>query len=227
MKLFTTGKIPLYCEAIGHRIERRKSGDTKVVDLTLTMDPFTSQHASALDREYTFVKRLLFKQSDATPTRDLRSATFAPPNERQLLTIFSAPDSSKAWIALDQVKVTGLRVRGAKDGDRWILVIKLSFGPVGKTELEAANEWYCSQRFVSFEQADPSLFEDGEATDGEDDDDDDQDDSQPALPAHEFDTDAAGHPVEAAAASGDETEKEPVRQRLTSHAGGKSRARTH
>jgi hypothetical protein len=35
MKLFTVPKVPMYCEGITHRIEKRKSGETKIVELAL------------------------------------------------------------------------------------------------------------------------------------------------------------------------------------------------
>lgn len=215
MKLFSTGKVPCYCEGISHRIERRKSGDTKVVDLALRIDPFNAQLAAALDPgEYGFVKRMLFKQGDASPVRDLRTVEFKPPAERQDLQCFASPDTSKASILLDHVKITKIRVRGQKDGDRWVLYLYASFGPLSKTELEYVNAFYTEQRFITFEQSDPSLEYDEE--DGDEDDEVTDADEKARRPAMEFETDPVGKPVETPAA-------EPVRQRLKSHAGGKQK----
>lgn len=208
MKLFDVSKMPLYCEGIAHRIETRKSGDVKVVDLTLKIDPFTAQLASALDQtEHGGVKRKLFKINDGTPDRDLRSAEFKIPHDRQKLICYASPDTVKASIALDQVKVSQMRVRGMKDGDGWVFYLKASFGPLSRAELEYVNAWYTEQRFVTFEEAEASLdFEQ-----------DDEDEETPAMPPPTMlDATAAGEPVPVSTAA-----DEPARQRLHTHAGGK------
>lgn len=158
MKFFSVGKVPCYCETIAHRIERRKSGDVKVVDLTLRIDPFNAQLAAALDvDEFGFVKRMLFKQSDASPVRDVRSVEFKAPGDRQNLTCFASPDTAKASIVLEQVKLSQLRAKGQKVGDRWVLLMRASFGPLSKSELEYVNAFYSEQRFLTFDEAEPSL----------------------------------------------------------------------
>src|SRR4051812_2784066 len=137
MQLFSVGKIPVYCEGITHRIEKRKGSDTKVVDLTLKIEPFTPELASALDQaEYGFVKRMLFKIGDGSPLGDLRSVEFVPPGDRQLVTCFASPDTEKPSIAFDQCKVTKLRARSQKDAAGWVLYLYLSFGPLSRAELE-------------------------------------------------------------------------------------------
>jgi hypothetical protein len=193
MDLFTVGKIPVYCEGITHRIERRTSGDTKVVDLTLKIAPFNAQLATALDQtEYGFVKRTLFKMNSGDPVVDLRAVEFLPPADRQRLTCFAAPDTEKASICLDQVKVTKIRARSSKDAQGWTLYIVVSFGPLDKNELEYVNRFYTSQVFITWDEAEPSLdFEDG---DGDDDSDDDLVDDASTL---KF-PGAAAEPVEGA-----------------------------
>ncbi len=183
MRLFTVPKVPMYCEGITHRIERRKSGDTKVVDLALRIEPFTTQLASALDPSYGFVRRMLFSMNSAEPVNELKAVEFRVPGERQNLLCFAAPDITKATIALTQVKVTKIRARKPKEGTGWIVYVYASFGPLSKEELEYVNAFYTTQAFVTFEQADPSLFEDGEIDDAADDDEDGRGlSASPALP---------------------------------------------
>lgn len=173
MRLFTVAKVPMYCEGITHRIERRKSGDTKVVDLALRIEPFTTQLASALDPSYGFVRRMLFSMNNAEPVTELKAVEFKVPGERQQLTCFAAPDVSVASIALSQVKITKIRARKPKEGTAWVVYVYASFGPLGKDELEYINRFYTTQAFITFEQADPTLFEgDVEPADAEDDDED-------------------------------------------------------
>jgi hypothetical protein len=194
MNLFTVPKIPVYCEGITHRLETRKSGETKVVDLTLKVQPFTGQIASALDpSEYGFVKRVLFKMDSGDPTVDLRAAEFTPPGDRQRLTCFATADSVEPSIVLDQVKVTKLRARRGKEAHGWTLYIGVSFGPLDRNELEYVNRFYTTQGFLTFEEAEPSL-------DFQEDGDDEADDAAtPLRPAPMWDDD---HP--AAAAGSDE-----------------------
>jgi hypothetical protein len=165
---------------VGHRLETRKDGnEVKVIDLTLRVQPFTAQLASALDPDYYgFVKRHLFALGDGSPITDLKAAEFRSTSDRQLLTVFASPDTSKASIAFDQVKIGKVRARTEKGIDGWTLVIKASFGPVGRAELESVNAWYTEQRFVTFEEAEPSLEF---AEEGKGDDDDDDDEDQPAA----------------------------------------------
>lgn len=176
MNLFTVPKIPVCCEGITHRLETRKSGETKVVDLTLKVQPFNGQLAAALDpNEYGFVKRVLFKMDSGDPTVDLRAAEFTPPGDRQRLTCFATTDSVEPSIVLDQVKVTKLSARRGKKAHGWTLTIGVSFGPLGRNELEYVNRFYTGQAFITFEEADPSLdFADDEESE------DDVTDKRPA-----------------------------------------------
>lgn len=158
MQLFTAGKIPMYCEGITHRLEKRKDSEVKVVDLALKIEPFNAQLAAALDQdEYGFVKRTLFKMNDGDPTTDLRAVEFRTPGDRQQLHCYASPDSPEASIMFDHVKVTRLRARCSKEATGWVFSVHVSFGPVDKTELEAVNEWYTGMKWVRFEEAEPSF----------------------------------------------------------------------
>lgn len=195
MQLFSVGKVPVYCDGIAHRVETRRGDSVKVVDLTLKIEPFTPQLASALDQdEYGFVKRMLFKVTDGTPLGDLRSVEFIPPGDRQRVTCFASPDTEMPSIALDQCKVTKIRARSQKDASGWVLYLHLSFGPLSRTELEYVNAFYTEQRFMTFDAAEPSLdFEeaDDDVTDA------DEKARQQARPAPIWDDDEQPSPVAA------------------------------
>jgi hypothetical protein len=193
MDLFTVGKIPMYCEGITHRLETRKHGEVKVIDLSLKIAPFNAQLAAALDPdEYGFVKRVLFKMNDGEPVVDLRAVEFRPPSDRQRVICYIAPDTDEGSICLDQVKVTKMRARSSKDANGWTLYVQISFGPVSPSELAFANEFYTGQRWLSWEAAEPSLAFG---------DDDDTDETQSSRPAPMFDdNDPNSMPVEGAEA---------------------------
>lgn len=168
MDLFTVGKIPMYCESISHRLERRKDSEVKVVDLALKVTPFTPQLAAALNQdEYGFVKRTLFKMSDASPTVDLRSVEFRPPSDRQDLHCFAAPDVSRESIRITHAKVTKIRARSSKDANGWTLYINVSFGPLDKNELAWINDFYTGQSFISWSESEPSLMFNDEGDDAD------------------------------------------------------------
>lgn len=170
MRLFTIGKIPLFCDGIGHRLEKRKGGDeVKVVDLTLRIQPFTAQLAAALDPDgYGFIKRMLFKATSGDPISDLRSVEFRVPGDSQKLIVFASNDTTEPSIAFDQVKVTKVRARTEKGVDGWALIVGVTFGPVGRAELEYVNEWYTGQRCVTWDEGEPFLdFEPGDDEDPE------------------------------------------------------------
>lgn len=212
MKLFTVAKVPMFCDGINHRLEKRKSGDVKVVDLTLRIQPFTTQTASALDQaEYGFVKRLLFRVSDGSPLSDLKAVEFCTPSDRQTLTCFHAVDIGKASIALDQVKVTKLRARKQKDVNGWAFYVYVSFGPLSRGELEYVNAYYTEQRWVTFDEAEPSLDFLDKPT--EDEDEEEAADDTTARPPLEFETTGEGAPLQASA-----DDQEPARQMPRRHA---------
>lgn len=212
MDLFTVAKIPVYCEGIAHRLEKRRGDEVKVVDLTLKLEPFTPQLASALDQdEYGFIKRALFKIGDASPVTDVRAIEFRAPSERQQLICFASPNTEVPSIALDQCKVTKIRARCQKDASGWVLYLHVSFGPLGKSELEYVNAFYTEQRFVSWSAAEPSLdFDD----DGDGDEEGEDADVKASRPAMEFDDPRDDHDSEATA---DAKRTVGSRQRLHSH----------
>lgn len=77
MKLFSVAKVPVFCDAVGHRLDKRRGQDVKVIDLALRVQPFTAQHAAALDQDaYAFVKRMLFKVNSGDPIGDLKAVEF-------------------------------------------------------------------------------------------------------------------------------------------------------
>ncbi len=224
MKLFSVTKVGVFLDTIKHHNETRKSGDTKVITLTCHVDPFDHKLALAMAD---VVRNTLFKLQHPDPQPHIRRCDFALGVDRQQLEVFASSDTQKASIALDQVKVSRIYVRASKDRNGYVCVFDATFGPVGKTELAYVEAWRGTQRSVTFEAAEPNLDFEEERRD-DDEDDEAEDTGQRTLPAPEFETDGAGQPLEAAVAgtSGDtagEAGPEPVRQRLTSHAGGKAK----
>jgi len=234
LRLFETAKTAMYLDAVSHKLETRKDRDVKITELTLRIEPFDATLATALSHE---VRQELFRMnSPAEPKPILRRVDFALGVPRQMFEVYAAPDTAKASIALDQVKIGGIYARTRKDATGYALTVKASFGPCSREELEFVNEWFLSQKWVTTSEAEPSLdFP-------VDDEGDEADDDPPGRPALEFDTTPEGEPIEASAGAGATWDQvkhdaeaavaaavgndasprtsatEPARQRLHSHA---------
>src|SRR3990167_1347103 len=207
-RLFNVGKIPVFLDKCEKGIEKRKDGDAKIQRLTLRIQPFDAKLAAALDEgtEIGNVRSTVFKLNSGEPRENFTRHEFSLAIPRQLLECFASTDTPTSRVGLDGVKIHGAYVRIQADMNNLALVIKASFGPASRDELEFLEYWFRAQQAVTFKEGDPSLqWADAEAADEEGGDED-----QPALPAHEFDTDSDGKVI------GDTPE--PVRQRLTSHA---------
>jgi hypothetical protein len=202
-RLFGVSKVGLYCDAITHATEKRKNDEVKIVTLTLRAQPFDAKLATALDQGLggeSNVRPTLFKLNHPDPKPLLRRVDFALGCPRQQLHVFASTDTDKASILLDHVRITGTYARTEKSVAGYGFVLKAAFGPLGRRELEFIQDWHLSQRFVTFEEAEPSLEFD-QAGDVEDDGDLSEQDEKARRPAPMFDTTAEGEPIDAPAAS--------------------------
>lgn len=163
-RLFSVPKVGLFLDSYRPAIEKRRGEETKVLQLTLRVQPFDAKLATAIDDgvgEDSNVRATLFKLGHPDPKPHLDRVDFALGCPRQNLTIYASPDTQDARIQLQQVKIAGTYARTEKGINDYGFVFKATFGPVGRDEQEYIHEWYLSQRFVSFEEAEPLMeFED-------------------------------------------------------------------
>ena len=178
MRLFELAKIPMYCDQITHGIESRSGDEVKIVTLTLRVQPFSAELATAIERS---VRATLFKLNHPEPQPHLKRVEFRLGVPRQKLIVFAASDTTTPSICFDQTKIVQTYARTQKDVNGYAFVVKLSFGPVGKTELEYLQDWLLGQRCVTTEAAEPGLFAE--------DDEDDAFEPEPQRPAPMFDDD--------------------------------------
>jgi hypothetical protein len=153
-RLFDVAKVGCFLDTIQHSTEDRRGEATKIVVLTLRVDPLDAKLALALDER---VRQTLFNLSSAEPHKHIRRVEFALGIPRQNLEVFASPDTAQATIAFLQVEAKSVKVRIDKDKNHYSLICKVSFGPIGPDELAYIEEWRNTQRFVTFRQAEPSM----------------------------------------------------------------------
>lgn len=153
MRFFDTDRVGCYLDGVNLRLERTKDAEHKVIDLTLRVQPFTPELATALHPD---VRALLFSMTEATPKPLLKSVELRLPNlAKQHLDCFTLPEEHLtvgAFTLLD-AEMSDPRVRTEKGVDGYALVFYATIGPVGKEELEYVTNWYTQQRFVTFRES--------------------------------------------------------------------------
>jgi hypothetical protein len=154
MRFFDEEHVGCYLDAIGHRVEKTKDGETKLVDLTLRVQPFTPQLAIALDPD---IRALIFTMGSGDPKPKIKKCEFALVVPQQRLVVRPIPDLDTGALSLFAVQVTKPRVRTEKDVDGFAFICRVTVAALGSRELEFVQAWYTEQRFVTFEPEQPAL----------------------------------------------------------------------
>ena len=210
-------KVGVWLDGVTPGQEKRKSGETKIVTLSCRVAPFTPELATASDdrpQAKHQIKPLLYTLNEAEPKNIVDRIGFKLGMPRQRVLLFASSDTVVESLALQDVRISGVSVRGSKDGGGYVLTFRASFGPVGRHELEYLHDWYLGQRFARFDEAAPSLEFDADATDEQPSDADEK--ARESMPAMEWDDDGTGSGKPADAPSVIEQE---VGQRHTLHTG--------
>jgi len=154
MRLFDSDHVGCYLDTIGHRVERTKEGiETKMIDLTLRVQPLTPELASALDPD---VRALLFTLGQAEPKPKIQAVHFALTVPRQQIAIRALPEVEHGLVLAD-CEIDGVRARTERGVDGYALVFYVSYGPASPAELEYVCDWLTQQRFLTFEPQAPAL----------------------------------------------------------------------
>jgi len=223
MKLFSVPKIGVFLDTVTHGTERRPDGETKILILNCRVQPFDSKLAAAVAD---VVRTNLFKIGHPDPKPELRRVDFALGVPRQQLHVFASSDTTKPTLMFDQVKIAKTYARVEKNVNGYAFCFAASFGPCSDRELQYAEEWRLGQRFITFDTAEPGLFDEASEDDGEE-----GESGQPRL-ADEWEDGDERNPSTAAAAAIDDDplkdddptrnepaeEPEPARQPTRRHA---------
>lgn len=131
-RFFDVAKVGCYCVAVNHSTEKRKDGETKVIVLTLRVEPFDARLAVAVD---SLVRTTLFKLNTAEPNGHLRKVHFGLGLQRQRMEIFTTPDTTKGKLLVDDVRIGEVYARTSSDARAYSLVFKAIWGPASAKEL--------------------------------------------------------------------------------------------
>lgn len=220
MRLFDIGKIGLFVDAVALGKEKRKRGEeATVLKLTLRCEPFTREHALAIDNGLQGdhgVVAAVFKLGTPEPKPHIDRVNLSLDCPRQRIDLYASPDTESSRICFDQARIDGFYVRTSKDSSALSAVFTASFGPFGRDEMEAAALYFRSQFWAAFSEADPSLLFD--------DDDDQQPDGPQAQAEAPMWDEAEDAPAQVAEDSIADREK---RSRPTAKRGSKSKRQKH
>ena len=157
MRFFDEDHVGCYLDAIGHRVEKTKNGETKLIDLTLRVQPFTPQLAIALNPD---VRSLIFTMGSGDPKPLIKKCEFAFAVPKQRLVVRLLPEQQlgdAGALSLFAVDITKPRVRTEKDVDGFAFICRLTVAALGSHELEFVQAWHTEQRFVTFQPEQPAL----------------------------------------------------------------------
>ena len=168
-RLFEVGKVGCFVDSYGPGVEKRRGETVSTITVKLRVQPFDAKLATALDAgvgEDCNIRATVFSLNTADPKPNFTRHDFKLALARQNLSIFASPDTEDARVMLLQAKISGTYVRTQKDVSALALVMKATFGPVGRDELELIHSLHRSQAFITFEESEP-LFELEEDDEGE------------------------------------------------------------
>jgi hypothetical protein len=155
MRLFDIDDVPCTLDGIGHRVEKQKHGhDQKVIDLTLRIEPFTSDLATAVDP---VVRQLLFTVQNVRPKSliHLVELNYAVP--RQRLTVTWSREITGSAIVFTDTKIHRLRAKLPNDADDYAFLFMVTVADIGSQQLDYLHTWLTDVRFVTFTEELPAL----------------------------------------------------------------------
>jgi hypothetical protein len=137
-----------------------KSGDEyKCCDLTFRIEPMTRELAAELDEA---IKGTLYRRNDAEINGHLTKVEFTHKPKPQALTFRPDPALTMTSLELDESKITKLRARKPKDGNHWVFLFRATVAQLSGQDLLYLQEALYKQHFLTFEPAEPGLFDEEE-----------------------------------------------------------------
>ncbi len=154
--MFSSKHVPAYLDDLAFRVWKDKSGDEhKLIDLALRVEPLTTELAGEIHAD---VKGALFRRSSGEINERLSRVAFNIPIKPQSVA-FRPDRGMKPSFEAEEVKVSRLVAKKDKGSPAWVCTFVISLPDCGADDLAVLQDALYKQHFVTFENAQPGLFD--------------------------------------------------------------------
>lgn len=153
--MFDSNDVAMRFEKIEPRRMEKDDLEIGLLEIELTVNPFTADLAKELDD---YVRRTLFTATDAEVTRKLKSASFDLTIQPCRVEVRMAPDQEDESFSIPEAKILSVIARRGKKSSAWRLHVKMQCAPATEHQLAQIIDCYTKMRYLSFEATQPDLF---------------------------------------------------------------------
>lgn len=157
--MFTRPNVAVRIAAVNHRQMEKDEAEIALVELSCEINPLSAELAGDL---HDFVRGTLYTRTGAEVNSLLGGASFNLSLRPQMVVVRMAPDQKKDSFTIDEAKVSDVKAKRSKKSAAWTLAFKVTCAPVSEHQLAQLVEGYLKSRYLTFEDAEPSLFEEEE-----------------------------------------------------------------
>jgi hypothetical protein len=142
---------------VKHRKMEKDDAEVALVELSCEISPLTAALAGEL---HPFVKNTLFTMSEAEVNSLLAGASFNLSVPPQAVVLRMAPDQKQGSFTLAETKISGFRASRSKKTQAWTWHFVITCSPASEHQLAQIVECYLKTRYLTFANAEASLFDD-------------------------------------------------------------------
>lgn len=168
--MFSKSNVPVQIRNIAHRQMEHDEQEIALVELTCEVSPFSAELAGDL---HDFVKRTLYTAAGVEVNDLLAAAKFNLAIRPQAVAVRMAPDQKKDSFTIGEAKVDGIKAKRSKKSSAWVLEFNLTCAPASEHQLAQIENCHLKSRFITFENAVATLFDETPRVSAPEDDDED------------------------------------------------------
>lgn len=154
--MFNRDNVVVRIANIAHNQMEQDESEVALVVLTCEVNPLTPELATDL---HDFVKRTLYTAQDVEVNSLLASASFNLGIPPQKVQVRMAPDQKKDSFVILEAKIDGVKAKRSKKSTAWTLEFRLTCAPASEHQLAQIVDCYLKARYLTFENAVASLFD--------------------------------------------------------------------
>lgn len=155
--MFTRSNIAVRVANVAHNQMEQDESEVQLTILTCEIAPLTPELAGDL---HDFVKRTLYTAAGVEVNALLGTAAFTLAIPPQAVAVRMAPDQTKASFVIQEAKIDAIKAKRSKKSTAWTLEFRLTCSPASDKQLAQLVEAYLKTKYLTFEDAVPSLFDD-------------------------------------------------------------------